>query len=90
MEVLHSIWQFIQNQILGMKWLNEVIGIGLSNLGIDTTSRWGGSIQFFVYDVIKIMVLLGVLIFIITSRATSRRNAPNASLADFMALVQTV
>lgn len=91
MEILHSIWQFIQNQILGMKWLNEVIGIGLSNLGIDTTSRWGGSIQFFVYDVIKIMVLLGVLIFIIsTSRATSRRNAPNASLADFMASVQTV
>ena len=66
MEVLHSIWQFIQNQILGMKWLNEVIGIGLSNLGIDTTSRWGGSIQFFVYNVIKIMVLLGVLIFIIS------------------------
>ena len=66
MEVLHSIWLFIQNQILGMKWLNEVIGSGLSSLGIDTTSRWGGSIQFFIYDVIKIMVLLGVLIFIIS------------------------
>ena len=48
MEVLHSIWQFIQNQILGMKWLNEVIGSGLSNLGVDTASRWGGSIQFFI------------------------------------------
>ena len=66
MEVLHSIWLFIQNQILGMKWLNEVIGSGLSSLGIDATSRWGGSIQFFIYDVIKIMVLLGVLIFIIS------------------------
>ena len=66
MEVLHSIWLFIQNQILGMKWLNEVIGSGLSSLGIDTTSRWGGSIQFFIYDVIKIMVLLGVLIFILS------------------------
>ena len=66
MEVLHSIWLFIQNQILGIKWLNEVIGSGLSSLGIDTTSRWGGSIQFFIYDVIKIMVLLGVLIFIIS------------------------
>ena len=66
MEVLRSIWQFIQNQVLGMKWLNEVIGNGLSSLGLDTTSRWGGSIQFFLYDCIKIMVLLGVLILIIS------------------------
>lgn len=66
MEVLRSIWLFFQNQILGMKWLNEVIGSGLTSLRIDTTSRWGGSIQFFIYDVIKIMVLLGVLIFIIS------------------------
>lgn len=66
MEVLHSIWQFIQNQFLGMKWLNEVIGSGLSSLGIDTASRRGGSIQFFIYDVIKIMVLLGFLIFVIS------------------------
>ena len=49
-----------------MKWLNELIGSGLSNLVVDTASRWGGSIQFFIYDVIKIMVLLGVLIFIIS------------------------
>ena len=66
MEVLRSIWLFIQNQILGMKWLNEVIGNGLSALGLDITSRWGGSIQFFIYDVIKIMVLLTCLIFMIS------------------------
>ena len=66
MEVLHSIWLFIQNQILGMKWLNELIGNGLSALGLDITSRWGGSIQFFIYDVIKIMVLLTCLIFMIS------------------------
>lgn len=66
MEVLRSIWLFIQNQILGMKWLNEVIGNGLSALGVDITSRWGGSIQFFIYDVIKIMVLLTCLIFMIS------------------------
>lgn len=66
MEVLRAIWHFIQNQVLGMKWLNEVIGNGLSSLGLDTTSRWGGSIQFFLYDCIKIMVLLGVLILIIS------------------------
>ena len=53
MEVLRSIWLFIQNQVLGMKWLNEVIGNGLNALGVDITSRWGGSIQFFIYDVIK-------------------------------------
>lgn len=56
-------WSFIQNQILGMKWLNEWIGNGLSVLGLDVSSRWGGSIQFFLYDVIKITVLLVVLIF---------------------------
>lgn len=61
-----SVWQFIQNQILGMKWLNELIGGALTALGVDTASRWGGSIQFFIYDVIKIMLLLGLLIFVIS------------------------
>lgn len=66
MEVLRSIWLFIQNQVLGMKWVNEVIGNGLNALGVDITSRWGGSIEFFIYDVIKIMVLLTFLIFMIS------------------------
>ena len=57
------IWDFIQNQILGMKWLNEVIGRLLSAVGLDTATRIGGSVQFFIYDVIKITVLLCVLIF---------------------------
>ena len=56
-------WDFIQDQVLGMKWLNEVIGKGVSLLGLDPASRWGGSIQFFLYDVVKITVLLCVLIF---------------------------
>lgn len=56
-------WEFIQDQVLGMKWLNEVIGKGVSQLGLDPASRWGGSIQFFLYDVVKITVLLCVLIF---------------------------
>lgn len=59
-------WVFIQDQILGMKWLNTVIGSFLSTLGLDTGSRIGGSIQFFIYDVIKITVLLCVLIFLIS------------------------
>lgn len=59
-------WNFIQNQILGMKWLNAAIGKGLSLLGLDITSRWGGSVQFFLYDVIKITILLCTLIFLIS------------------------
>lgn len=60
------VWQFIQDQILGMKWLNALIGKGLSAVGLDITGRVGGSIQFFLYDVIKITVLLCVLIFVIS------------------------
>lgn len=56
-------WDFIQEQVLGMKWLNEAIGRGVSLLGLDTASRWGGSVQFFLYDTVKITVLLCVLIF---------------------------
>ena len=56
-------WSFIQDQILGMKWLNSLIGKLLSAAGLDTGSRVGGSVQFFLYDVIKITVLLCVLIF---------------------------
>ncbi|OLR54923.1 permease [Hornefia porci] len=59
-------WTFIQNQILGMKWLNALIGRLLSAVGADTGSRIGGSAQFFLYDVIKITVLLCVLIFLIS------------------------
>ncbi|MEG0771237.1 MAG: permease [Clostridia bacterium] len=60
------ILDFIQNQILGMKWLNELIGRLLTLFGMDITTRMGGSVQFFIYDVLKIMVLLCLLIFIIS------------------------
>ena len=61
-----SIWDFFQNEVLGMKWLNRAIGSIVEVCGLDTASRLGSSIQFFFYDVIKIMVLLGVLILIIS------------------------
>lgn len=61
-----KLWQFLQDQLLGMKWLNALIGNGLEAMGIDTGGRIGGSIQFFVYDVLKITVLLCVLIFLIS------------------------
>ncbi len=66
MEALRSVWDFIQNQVLGMRWLSKAIGSGLTSLGMDPSSKIGGSIQFFLYDTIKIMVLLGVLILIIS------------------------
>jgi len=59
-------WNFIQNQILSMKWLNELIGNILTSWGVDITARLGGSIQFFFFDVIKIVILLCILIFIIS------------------------
>lgn len=59
-------WSFIQDQILGMKWLNELVGKILTNIGLDTSSRLGASLQFFIYDVIKITILLCALIFIIS------------------------
>lgn len=63
---MSAIWTFFQDQILGMKWLNAWIGNLLMALGVDTGSRWGGSIQFFLYDVLKITVLLCFLIFLIS------------------------
>lgn len=59
-------WAFIQDQILGMKWLNVLIGNLLTSLGLDITEKIGGSIEFFIYDVIKIVILLCALIFIIS------------------------
>lgn len=60
---MRVVWDFFQQQILGMKWLNELIGSLLTTVGLDITTRIGGSVQFFIYDVIKIVVLLCVLIF---------------------------
>lgn len=66
MNGLKDCWDFIQNQILGMKWLNELIGKLLSLCGLDIDSRIGGTVQFFLYDTVKIMVLLGFLILLIS------------------------
>lgn len=63
---MRTVWDFFQNEILGMQWLNGLIGKLLSFCRLDTSNRIGGSIQFFLYDTIKIMVLLGVLILIIS------------------------
>ena len=66
MQALKSVWDFFQNEILGMKWLNQLIGNLLEACGLSTETRLGGSVQFFIYDTIKIMLLLGFLILIIS------------------------
>ncbi len=66
MGTLKSTWDFFQNEILGMNWLNRLISQMVNACGLDTNGRIGGSVQFFLFDTIKIMVLLGVLILIIS------------------------
>lgn len=63
---MQTIWDFFQNEILGMKWLNRIFENLLNMIGVDTQSRIGASVQFFLYDTIKILILLGFLIFIIS------------------------
>ena len=63
METLWMIWLFFQDQILGMKWLNTLIGNALNAVGLTEGSMVSGVLQFFIYDTIKIFILLSVLIF---------------------------
>lgn len=63
---MSQIGSFIQDQLLAMKWLNELIGLSLNSLGLSVDQKIGGMLQFFIYDTIKIFILLGVLIFIIS------------------------
>ena len=66
LDTVYSGWLFIQNQILGMKWLHGLVGSLMTALGLDISTRLGGSVQFFVYDIIKITVLLCTLIFLVS------------------------
>jgi uncharacterized membrane protein YraQ (UPF0718 family) len=61
-----SVLGWINDQALRMVWLNDLVGQGVAAVGLDPASRLGGSVQFFVYDVIKIFILLSVLIFAIS------------------------
>ena len=66
MSIIVTAWSFFENQFLKMLWLDNLIKKGLIALGIDADSKVGGSIQFFIYDTIKIIVLLSILIFLIS------------------------
>ena len=67
-EGIKALGSFISEQILGMKWLNSLIGMGIEGLfGLEfLLSTWGAAIQFFIYDMIKIIFLLCLLIFFIS------------------------
>ena len=66
MQIVKTAWDFFQTEVLGMQWLNRLIGGIVESAGLDPTSRVGGSVRFFFYDTIKIMVLLGFLILLIS------------------------
>lgn len=61
-----GIWNFFQGQILGMKWLHDITGNLLTRIGLDVSTRTGGSLHFFLYDIVKIAILLCSLIFLIS------------------------
>lgn len=61
------IFEWINNQVLKMEWLSNLVNLLVSNVfGLDLSSKIGGSVHFFIYDTIKIFILLSVLIFIIS------------------------
>ncbi len=63
---MSQILLFFQDQILGMRWLNELIGSILTSIGLNIDEKIGGMLHFFIYDSIKIFILLSVLIYIIS------------------------
>lgn len=61
------ILEWLNNQLLKMEWLDYLVALLVENLfGLNVANRLGGSIHFFIYDVIKIFILLSVLIFTIS------------------------
>ena len=66
MQAIKAGWSFFQDEVLGMRWLSRLIGSGLEACGLDSTGGLGGTLRFFLFDTVKIMVLLGVLILIIS------------------------
>ncbi|MDD4733393.1 MAG: permease [Bacilli bacterium] len=67
MDIINAIFSFLNSQLLKMEWLNNLIKLLVEKvLRLDVDSKIGGSLQFFLYDTIKIFILLSVLIFIIS------------------------
>ena len=63
---MDAVGSFLMDQLLKMQWLSDLIAIFIDALGLDASSRWGGTLHFFIYDTIKIVILLCVMIFTFT------------------------
>ena len=62
-----GIFQWLNDQLLRMDWLHWLVRLLVEDVfGLDMATRLGGSLHFFIYDVIKIFILLSVLIFAIS------------------------
>lgn len=61
-----SVWDFFQKQVLGLRWLNTLIGSLLQAVGMNLETKLYAAVQFFLYDSVKIFYLLSVLIFVIS------------------------
>ena len=58
---MDAVGSFLMDQLLKMQWLSDLIAIFIDALGLDASSRWGGTLHFFIYDTIKIVILLCVM-----------------------------
>ena len=63
---MDAVGSFLMDQVLKMQWLSDLVAMLVNAFGLDATSQWGGTIHFFIYDTIKIVILLCVMIFIIS------------------------
>ena len=71
--MIKTIGVFLQEQLLGMRWLNQLVGNLLQAIGIDLESRMGASVQFFIYDIIKIFILLSLPSMVMLRKAVKPR-----------------
>ncbi len=67
MNIVTQIFSWLNDQILRMTWLSESVRLVVERVfGLSVQEKLGGSIHFFIYDTIKIFILLSVLIFLIS------------------------
>ena len=67
MNILAMIFGWLNDQLLKMRWLSELVRLLVEKVfGLPVSERIGGSIHFFIYDTIKIFILLSLLIFVIS------------------------
>jgi uncharacterized protein len=67
MESISTVFGWLNDQLLKMLWLNDLVGAFVEHvLRLPLSEQLGASVQFFLYDTIKIFVLLSALIFAIS------------------------